>query len=53
MAGPEKVEHAWPPSGEHFWSKWQHQTGLPIPTQYRICIHPDCSATELRDTPMA
>lgn len=51
--GPFKAEHAWPPPGQHMWSKWMSKTGLPKPTQYRYCIHPDCTAVEDRDAPQA
>lgn len=51
VKGPQKMDHAWPLPGQHFWTKWQHKTGLPVPTQYRTCIHPDCIEVQYRDTP--
>lgn len=44
-------EHAWPANGEHFMSKWQNEKGLPEPTQYRTCIHPECDHMESRPAP--
>lgn len=51
--GPAPVEHAWPLPGQHLWTKWENATGLPNPTQYRKCIHPDCTKVEYRDAPRA
>lgn len=41
----------WPKPGEHLWSRWQAKTGLPKPTQYRTCLHPNCKAVEEREWP--
>lgn len=51
--GPFPIQHNWPGPGQHMWSRWQHKTGLPKPTQYRYCIHPDCKVIEERETPKA
>ena len=51
--GPFPVEHSWPPPGEHLWTNWQNNTGLPKATQYRVCIHPDCTKVEYREAPKA
>ena len=46
------MDHNWPSDqGEHVWSSWMNRTGPPNPTQYRVCVHQDCSASETRETP--
>lgn len=45
-------DHPWPSSFDHLWGPWQGQTGLPKPTEYRTCVHPDCAAVEYKDTPI-
>lgn len=48
------TDHAWPTTpGEHVFGPWQNKTGLPKPTQYRVCVHPACPATETREAPRA
>lgn len=45
--------HEWPVDDGCVFGPWQHQTGLPLPTQYRVCVHPGCRRIERRDTPKA
>lgn len=53
MNGPQPVEHVWPLPGEHLFTVWQTKTGMPKATQYRYCIHPDCTYIEERMAPNA
>lgn len=43
--------HKWPVDDSCLWSEWKSATGLPNPTQYRNCIHPECNKVEYRDAP--
>lgn len=43
----------WPMEGEHLWSQWLPDKGLPNPTQYRMCLHPMCNRIERRDAARA
>lgn len=49
--------HNWPTDpSEHVWGPWMAKTpiGKPQPaTQYRMCVHPACGASETRETPKA
>ena len=48
------MSHAWPTDpGEHVFGPWMTKTGLPVPTQYRQCIHPSCNHHETREAPKA
>lgn len=53
MAPKEEVkDHNWPPNQEdHVFNKWQSAKGMPNATQYRSCVHPQCSKVEYRDAP--
>lgn len=47
-------DHRWPSdASEHFWGPWLAKTGGAKPTQYRVCVHPDCNASETRKAPTA
>lgn len=46
-------EHNWPGEKEHLWSHWMAKTGLPQPTDYRVCLHPECKVSEVRKSPLA
>lgn len=46
-----KTHHSWPKRDEHLFTKWRNNTGMPYPTQYRTCIHPNCTSTQYRNTP--
>jgi hypothetical protein len=46
-------EHNWPQSGGHMWTHWMNKSsreGTKPPTRYRICVHPDCTASEEKET---
>jgi len=45
--------HNWPEPGDHLWGPWMARTGLPKPEQYRICVHPECTAVETRKAPLS
>ena len=48
------TDHEWPTEPQaHVWGRWLSKTGLPKPTQYRQCVHPDCKAVETREAPRA
>lgn len=50
----EATNHAWPTDpAAHVWSPWMSKAGLPRPTQYRVCVHPTCTASETREAPRA
>lgn len=49
----DQPKHEWPADGGHLWSRWYAKTGLPKPTQYRVCVHPDCNESETREAPRA
>lgn len=49
----ERPFHFWPGDGEHLWGPWMTRTGLPKPTQYRQCVHPQCSEVDTREAPKA
>lgn len=48
-----KYDHQWPKAGDHLWSVWKAETGLPKPTESRTCLHPECNATETRTATIA
>lgn len=54
MTAAEAVVHGWPTDpAEHVWTPWMTKTGLPGPTQYRQCVHPNCTTHETREAPRA
>lgn len=52
---PEELvkKHEWPAEGEHLWGPWMNKRGLPKPTQYRMCVHPECHDAQERKAPQA
>lgn len=48
-----KDKHEWPTDGSCVFGPWMAKTGLPKPTQYRVCIHPECHEVETREAPKA
>ena len=51
------TDHTWPTDpNEHVWGPWMAKTarkGAAPPTQYRMCVHPNCHASETREAPRA
>lgn len=46
-------DHNWPKPDEHVWTDWmQYNSNRPY-LQYRMCVHPMCSANEKREAPKA
>lgn len=46
-------DHNWPENKIHLFGPWMAKDPTPKPTQYRVCVHPNCNASETRDTPKA
>lgn len=44
---------SWPGPNDHLYGKWYTNKGMPKATQYRVCMHPDCTHVEYRDAPNA
>jgi hypothetical protein len=51
----ESTDHGWPTDpAAHVWDKWTSHTarqGTKPPMQSRRCVHPDCTAFEVREAP--
>ena len=48
---PELGEHDWPvKAGYHLYGPWMVYDKK---TKYRVCVHPDCTATEKKDVSKA
>lgn len=43
--------HTWPTDGSCVFGPWMTKTGLPKATQYRMCVHPECTKSEVREAP--
>lgn len=44
-------KHSWPTYDIHLYGPWMLERGLPKPTQYRVCVHPDCNEIDRREAP--
>lgn len=49
---PGLADHEWPAPGEHLWSDWSLRDPMPKPTKARHCLHPACSAVQVRKVPI-
>lgn len=43
-------DHEWPESKtQHLFGPWMQKTDTPPYIQYRMCVHPNCGASEERE----
>lgn len=47
------TDHKWPEADEHVWTPWMQKTSKQPYILYRMCVHPDCPASEEREAPRA
>lgn len=54
-SGPTPINtvHGWPVDDQCLFGPWMTKTGLPKPTQYRVCVHSKCKKIQTREAPKA